>query len=312
MGARHVARRLRRLHLDGDRHHHRRDAGSQPLEQRLRRPGRLCRSGGPAERLDRGPHRVPRPQRQPCRACGPSASAAALSGRTGAGFDPCAALKRRWTWTRARSVEVVFFIGQCSSAEEARSPGRPLPRDRSRRRLRRRRRRIGARCSGAVQVRTPDRAMDIMLNGWLLYQTIACRIWARSAFYQASGAYGFRDQLQDGMALTFAQPGRDAQPSAAGGLAAVRRRRRAALVAAPERRRACGHGSRMIVSGSPSRPPPTSRARATLRCWTKSFRSWTGRHCVRASTTRSSSLAPRTNRPRCSSIARADWTSASS
>jgi cyclic beta-1,2-glucan glucanotransferase len=59
---------------------------------------------------------------------------------------------------------------------------------------------------GAVQVKTPDRSLDILMNRWLLYQTIVCRVWARSAFYQASGAYGFRDQLQDGMAIAVSNP----------------------------------------------------------------------------------------------------------
>src|SRR4030095_6750334 len=60
---------------------------------------------------------------------------------------------------------------------------------------------------GTVQVRTPDRAMDIVLNRWLLYQTLACRVWARSAFYRAAGAYAFRDQLQDVLALLAAAHG---------------------------------------------------------------------------------------------------------
>ncbi|MDB5839118.1 MAG: glycosyl transferase [Herminiimonas sp.] len=141
---------------------------------------------------------------------GPAAPAALvgktpLSGTTGAGIDPCAALQRVVELGAGESIEIVSFVGQCGSADEARAlivRYREADLDAVLNEVTNH----WAGLLGAVRVRTPDRAMDIMLNGWLLYQTLACRTWARSAFYQASGAYGFRDQLQDGMALTFARP----------------------------------------------------------------------------------------------------------
>jgi cyclic beta-1,2-glucan glucanotransferase len=128
-----------------------------------------------------------------------------LSGRLGAGLDPCGVLQTELEIKPNGTAEIVFFLGEAATAADARTL------------LRRYRTAdldgvLGAVSGfwddvlGAVQVRTPDRSMDILLNRWLLYQTLACRVWARSAFYQASGAYGFRDQLQDVMALVLSQP----------------------------------------------------------------------------------------------------------
>ncbi|MGV8984726.1 MAG: GH36-type glycosyl hydrolase domain-containing protein [Cypionkella sp.] len=128
-----------------------------------------------------------------------------LSGREGPGLDPCAALQRTITLAPGQTIEVTFLIGQCRTAEEARALIHAT-RARDLTAALAEVKGFWADLLGAVQVRTPDRALDIMLNGWLLYQTLACRIWARAGFYQASGAYGFRDQLQDGMALTALRP----------------------------------------------------------------------------------------------------------
>jgi cyclic beta-1,2-glucan synthetase len=128
-----------------------------------------------------------------------------LSGATGAGLDPCAALQCVVDLAAGESTEVVWLLGQCGTADEASAlinRYRAADLDAVLAEVKQHWRTL----LSAIQVKTPDRSMDVLLNGWLLYQTLACRIVARSAFYQASGAYGFRDQLQDGMALTFADP----------------------------------------------------------------------------------------------------------
>jgi cyclic beta-1,2-glucan synthetase len=127
-----------------------------------------------------------------------------LSGKVGAGLDPCAALQTTVELPAEGRAEIVFFLGEAPTTEDARAlimRYRAADLDLTLRTVMRHWDDV----LGAVQVTTPDRAMNVLLNRWLLYQTLACRVWARAAFYQAGGAYGFRDQLQDIMALTVAQ-----------------------------------------------------------------------------------------------------------
>ncbi|WP_293677423.1 glucoamylase family protein [uncultured Phenylobacterium sp.] len=129
-----------------------------------------------------------------------------LSGALGAALDPCAALQATIDLPPDGICEVVFLLGEGVGEAEAQALiGRYRSADLKT--VLKEVRGHWDRILGAVQVKTPDRSMDILLNGWLLYQTLACRIWARSGFYQASGAYGFRDQLQDSMALVATEPG---------------------------------------------------------------------------------------------------------
>jgi cyclic beta-1,2-glucan synthetase len=130
---------------------------------------------------------------------------APLSNRVGAGLDPCCAMQTRIELKPDEHAEIIFFLGEAATKEEAQSlisRFRTIDLDAVFRAVTT----FWSDALGAVQVKTPDRSMDILLNRWLLYQTIACRVWARSAFYQAGGAYGFRDQLQDGMALAVSKP----------------------------------------------------------------------------------------------------------
>ena len=128
-----------------------------------------------------------------------------LSNRVGARFDPCGALQTQLPLAAGASTEVVFFLGQAATKRDAQSliiKYRNADLDAAFAAITEQWDRI----LGVVQVKTPDRALDILLNSWLPYQTLACRVWGRTGFYQASGAYGFRDQLQDVLALCLSRP----------------------------------------------------------------------------------------------------------
>ena len=129
-----------------------------------------------------------------------------LSNRVGAAMDPCAALQVKIDLAEGQESEIVFTLGTGRNVDDARSL---IKRFRGSGPARSALEAVWShwnRTLGAVHVDTPDKALNVLTNGWLLYQTLACRMWARSGYYQSSGAFGFRDQLQDSMALIYAEP----------------------------------------------------------------------------------------------------------
>jgi cellobiose phosphorylase len=132
---------------------------------------------------------------------------ARLSGKVGAGLDPCAAIQVVIELQPGQERELVFMLGvggrrnadasglvQRYNGSAAAAAALDMVRDHWDATL------------GAVRIETPEPMLDVIANGWLMYQTIACRMWARSGYYQSGGAFGFRDQLQDAMAMIHTQP----------------------------------------------------------------------------------------------------------
>jgi cyclic beta-1,2-glucan synthetase len=129
-----------------------------------------------------------------------------LSGRVGAGLDPCGAIQVPFDLADGQEREIIFRLGLGRDTYDA---GRLIRRFRGSAAARETIEKVWEYWNhtlGAVQVETPDESINMLANGWLLYQTLACRLWARSGYYQSGGAFGFRDQLQDVMALIHSEP----------------------------------------------------------------------------------------------------------
>lgn len=128
-----------------------------------------------------------------------------LSGRVGAGLDPVSALRTDITIEPGATVQLVWYLGAANNAAQALSDVAKL-------------RAASAdtifsgvtdtwdKLTGQIKVETPERSVDVLLNGWLLYQAISSRLWGRTGYYQSSGAFGFRDQLQDVMGMVYTAP----------------------------------------------------------------------------------------------------------
>lgn len=129
-----------------------------------------------------------------------------LSGRVGAGHDPCAAIQVPLQLADGQERIITFTSGAAGGVAEAKALAQQYRTVESAHRAIEGVWDYWSRTLGVIHLETPDASVNFLANGWLVYQTLACRMWARSGFYQSGGAFGFRDQLQDAMALVYAQP----------------------------------------------------------------------------------------------------------
>ena len=130
-----------------------------------------------------------------------------LAGKSGTGCDPCACLSSEFLLAAGEELAFSFILGHAADAPEAEQMAVRWTQQTCLESLTQ----VKAAWSGLlgkVQVKTPDARFDALINHWLLYQTVVCRLWSKAGFYQAGGASGFRDQLQDSMALALAEPAR--------------------------------------------------------------------------------------------------------
>jgi N,N'-diacetylchitobiose phosphorylase len=130
----------------------------------------------------------------------------ALDGRVGSGRDPCAALQYRTRLEPGATAEWTFLLGQSEDVAQAGALWTRFRAPNSAQSCLEEVRGFWRGLLSGIQVSTPSPALDLMVNGWLPYQNLSCRMWARSAFYQSGGAFGYRDQLQDAAALVYQRP----------------------------------------------------------------------------------------------------------
>ncbi|PWR75999.1 cyclic beta 1-2 glucan synthetase [Methanospirillum stamsii] len=129
-----------------------------------------------------------------------------LSNKVGAGLDPCAAMQVPCELTDGEEQEIIFTLGVGKDDEDAKNLVKQTRGIGKARAMLKELHEYWNETLNQVKIRTPDPSVDLLMNGWLIYQTITCRLWARTGFYQSGGAFGFRDQLQDVMALIHTRP----------------------------------------------------------------------------------------------------------